>query len=229
MASNDRDEKDKLDWNVYWSKKGKSVNLLYDGIAKFYRYFIIQPYLKHFIRLNFKKDDQVLHAGCGSGQVDFGISDYVNITALDISPEALNIYKGLHKDAIVVNASIFDLPYEDNHFDGIYNLGVMEHFKEDEIQLILKEFKRILKPNGKIVLFWPPTFGVTVNVLDFAHFILNNLLKMNIQLHPEEITRIRSKKHAIRIIEESGFHMENYYFGIRDLFTQVVITASKKN
>ena len=226
VASN-RDAKDEQDWDSYWGKKSKSANAVYDLIAKFYRYFIIQPYLKHFTTKNLHKGAQILHAGCGSGQVDLGISNTFNITALDISQEALEIYKSIHQSSKVVKGSIFQLPFEDNHFDGIYNLGVMEHFREEEIQQILQEFKRVLKPGGKIILFWPPTFGLTVNVLDTAHFILNNIFKLNVQLHPEEITRIKSRKHALNIINQSGFNFEEYYFGIKDMFTQVVLTASK--
>jgi hypothetical protein len=37
-----------------------------------------------------------------------------------------------------------------------------------------------------MVIFWPPVFGLTVNVLDAAHFILNKVLRKNIQLHPRK-------------------------------------------
>jgi ubiquinone/menaquinone biosynthesis C-methylase UbiE len=83
----------------------------------------------------------VLHAGCGSGQVDEYIVNYIRITALDISPNALRIYKKIHGEKCsTVLGTIFELPFPDQSFDGIYNLGVMEHFTEDDIQKILRSF-----------------------------------------------------------------------------------------
>lgn len=120
------------------------------------------------------------------------------------------------------------MPFEDETFDGIYDLGVIEHFTEDEIQQILMEFKRVLKKNGKICLFIPPTYGLTVKVLDTAHFILNKILRKNRKLHPDEITRVRSKAHIKTIIEKAGFSFIEYYFGPKDLFTQIVIVGEKK-
>lgn len=122
-----------------------------------------------------------------------------------------------------MHASIFDMPVERSTFDGIYNLGVMEHFTEKDILRILTEFRRVLKPNGKVLLFWPPEFGVSVIFLKMVHFILNNVLRRNVALHPDEISRIRSKKHVRKLCSEAGFKINDYYFGARDLFTYCVV------
>ncbi|MDX2188974.1 MAG: class I SAM-dependent methyltransferase [Bacteroidota bacterium] len=217
------------DWEIYWGAQGKPTSKTYDLIAEFYRRNIIIKILNHFLKKHYKEHENVLHAGCGSGQVDLDANIYLNITALDISSKALEIYKKVNpSNKKTVKGTIFDLPFEDNSFDGIYNLGVMEHFTEEEIQLILKEFKRVVKKEGKIILFWPPTRGITVNFLDSVHFICNKIFQMNVKLHPDEITRIRSKKHAQEIIEKSGMNLIDYYFGIKDIFTQAVIVAQKK-
>jgi len=50
-------------------------------------------------------------------------------------------------------ADIRNLPFEDNFFDGVYNLGVMEHYSEKEIEEILAEMKRVLKDEGKMIIF----------------------------------------------------------------------------
>jgi ubiquinone/menaquinone biosynthesis C-methylase UbiE len=223
-----KDESVQNEWNIYWSKKSKTSNKIFEIFANFYRNYIIKPALNHFIIKHFAAKSNLLHAGCGSGKVDTDLVNLFDITALDISLPALHIYKSVNNDkASTVQASIFNIPFNDNSFDGIYNLGVMEHFTEEEIHVILKEFKRVLKPNGKIVLFIPPTFGLTVFVLDTAHFILNNILKRNISLHPAEISRVKSKKHIKNIIEKSEFNYIEYYFGIHDFFTQIVIVAQK--
>jgi dolichol-phosphate mannosyltransferase len=220
---------DPQDWNSYWSgKENKPTLLVYDLIAAFYRKFIIKPSLNRFIFGNFAADSRLLHAGCGSGQVDRDIGEKIGISALDISPAALSIYKKANKNyRELILGSIFDMPVEDGSFDGIYNLGVMEHFSEDEIARILGEFTRVLKPGGKIVLFWPPEFGLSVTVLKLAHFILNQVLKKNISLHPAEITRVKSRRQIEGYLMQAGFALNLYAFGLRDLFTYVVIVGQR--
>ena len=217
-----------LDWDIYWADKDKTGNVVYDFLAGIYRRLIVKNILNHFIKKYFAKGIKVLHAGCGSGQVDVDIAKHIDITALDISKNALSIYKKVHgPNAKTVQGNIFNLPFEDGSFDGLYNLGVLEHFTEDEIQKILIESKRVLKSKGRIIILWPPTFGFTVFVLDSAHFILNKIFRMKIKLHPDEITRAKSRKFAIETFERAGFKMIEYYFGPRDIFTQVVVVAEK--
>jgi ubiquinone/menaquinone biosynthesis C-methylase UbiE len=217
------------DWDIYWTDQNQTSGKLYDFFADFYRNNIIKKALNHFLLKHFTKGQELLHAGCGSGKVDTDIVDNFQVTALDISLPALKIYDAVNQHkAKIVQASIFEMPFEDETFDGIYDLGVIEHFTEDEIQQILMEFKRVLKKNGKICLFIPPTYGLTVKVLDTAHFILNKILRKNRKLHPDEITRVRSKAHIKTIIEKAGFSFIEYYFGPKDLFTQIVIVGEKK-
>src|SRR5689334_3731992 len=197
-------------------------------MAAFYRKFIIKPSLNHFILKYFNRTSRLLHAGCGGGQVDEDVGKAIGISALDISPEALSIYRKSNKHyRELIHGSIFSIPAGQSSYDGIYNLGVLEHFTEEEIGLILAEFHRVLKPEGKLVLFWPPEFGLSVIFLKMIHFILNRIFKLNVTLHPQEITRIRSRRHAVRILMQNGFGLLEYRFGPRDLFTNVVIVATK--
>ena len=218
------------EWDAYWAKKnGGGGKKVYDAIAEFYRRFVIRGTLNDFIHREFPADAELLHAGCGSGQVDEDIVHRMRVTALDISPAALELYRRTNgASARLVQGSVFRLPFNEASFDGVYNLGVMEHFTEDQIRQILSEFSRVLKPGGKAVLFWPPVYGLSVMALDLAHRVLNDVLKKNVKLHPDEITRVRSRKHAEAMLEESGFWLERYYFGPRDLFTHAVVVGQKK-
>jgi len=221
--------KDEQGWGNYWSGKNKPTLLIYDLIAAFYRKFIIRPSLNHFILKHFHSDARLLHAGCGSGQVDLDIGRRIGISALDISAEALSIYKKANKHyRELIHGSIFAIPVDSASYDGVYNLGVMEHFTEEEIARILDEFNRVLKPGGKIVLFWPPEFGLSVMFLKFVHLIMNRMLKKDIALHPKEITRLSSKQQAHGYLERAGFLLVGYHFSIRDLFTYVVVVGEKK-
>lgn len=216
------------EWDRYWSGKRGGGGTLYDWIAAWYRALIIRPALNYFCQKNFPSQGRVLHAGCGSGQVDTALQGRIAITPLDLSRQALGLYRMANSaNDRAVQASILALPFADDTFDGIYNLGVMEHFPEQEIRMILGEFARTTKPGARIVLFWPPEFGLSVLVLKFVHFVLNRVLGRNVRLHPDEITRIRSKRHARATCEIAGLKMVDYYFGPKDMFTHSIIVLEK--
>lgn len=228
-------------WDSYWSgtnqrKETESSprnetayeGTTYDLIAGVYRRMVIKRNLSRAIQRVFPPGSVLLHAGCGSGQVDADLQATMRITALDISPGALLLYARNNPQAVGIrHGSIFHLPFSDGSFDGIYNLGVMEHFTQEEIAQILTEFGRVLRPNGKIVLFWPHARASSVFVLRAVHFVMNRLMKSEKKLHPPEISHMRSKKHARSILNGSGFDLADYGFGINDLFVQAVIVGKK--
>jgi SAM-dependent methyltransferase len=224
-----RDVEAKEVWNDYWASKKTKGGLLYDVIAEIYRRVLIRPSLGHFLRKHFKQGSEILHAGSGSGQVDTDIRSYLNITALDISPNALEVYKRENgASAKTILGSIFQIPLPDASMDGIYNLGVMEHFTEAEIVLILKDFGRVVRPGGKLVLFWPPEFGLSVLFFKALKiFFAVVLRKPDVKFHPDEICRLRSKKHGAELLAQAGFKIVDYSFGPRDFFTYSVVVASR--
>jgi dolichol-phosphate mannosyltransferase len=219
---------DEQGWDDYWNNHEQGGRILYDVIAAFYRRFIIKRTLNHFVREYFKKGSSVLHAGCGSGQVDTDITQHVSVTGLDISINALKLFKKINPKSGILHGSIFDIPLPDGSVDGIYNLGVMEHFTEPEIGLILRQFHRILKPDGRMIIFWPPEFGASVIFLKQVKWFLENVLgKKGVKIHPDEITRVQSKRHVVDLFEQAGFSVQSYYFGPRDFFTYSVIVVDK--
>jgi len=216
------------EWDAYWFEKKKPGALVYDLIAAFYRKFIIRPSLNHFAGKYFPPGAEVLHAGCGGGQVDTDIARTLRISALDISGQALSMYRKCQPQSErLIHGSLFGIAAPDSSFDGIYNLGVMEHFTEPEIHCVLTEFNRVLKPGGKIVLFWPPSFGVTVRVLAAVHWVLRKIGRSEIKLHPDEITHVRSRRQVRAYLAAAGFSLLNFHFGCRDLFTQAVVVGQK--
>ncbi|MGZ6370773.1 MAG: methyltransferase domain-containing protein, partial [Bdellovibrionota bacterium] len=112
--------------------------------------------------------------------------------------------------------------------DGIYNLGVMEHFTEGEIDKVFAEFKRVLRPGGRMVILWPPEFGLSVIFFKVLKVLVTTITRRkDVKFHPDEICRVQSKKHALGIFQRSGFRVLDYYFGPRDVFTYSVIVAEK--
>ena len=227
MKRSKKEIKDEKDWDYYWANNKSKI--IYDIIAFFYRIILIRPSLNYHIFKFFKKNSYILHAGCGGGQVDKFISDKMKICAFDISRKALESYKKNNSSPYeLIQGSVFKTEFEDNKFDGIYNLGVMEHFNLQDIEKILNEFNRILKDDGKIILFWPHKNGISVNFIKILKLISFKLFKLKLELHPEEITHVVSRKQIIKILEKSSFNLIYYHFGFRDLFTQSVVVAQKK-
>lgn len=217
------------EWDAYW-QSGTSPKSpgWYDVIARFYRYRIIQPSLDRFVATCFARQSRLLHAGCGSGEVDGGVIAHARVTALDISPAALARYRGHHGDAAeLIKGSILDIPAPDGGFDGVYSLGVLEHFSRDEITQALREFHRVLVPGGRVLLFWPPVMGLSVIALHVIHFLRAHVFGKRDRLHPDEPSLIRSRREAERYLDAAGLRLVDYAFGPRDLFTYAVIIGER--
>jgi len=217
-------------WDKYWDGRKQEVEKsTYDIIASFYRNYLIRPTLNHFIRRTFSPHAELVHAGCGGGEVDADVVRYAKVTAVDISPNAVAKYLASHgAQAECLVMDIFHLSRLGRRFDGLYNLGVMEHFEQDQIRQILAEFNRTLKPGGRLLLFWPPVYGLSVIALKIIHFVLNQILRRNVQLHPPEPSKVRSRSQIQKLLGESDFDLESFSFGVRDAFTYAVIVATKR-
>jgi len=215
------------EWDDYWERKYNFHNKLYDLIAVQYRKYIIKPYLKKYIYSHFTKNSILLHAGCGGGQVEGDIVNDFTIISMDKSQNALKLYNLNHNTHYLIYGDILQTGLKSESFDGIYNLGVMEHFTKEEIHNILLEFHRILKPNGAIILFAPPEYGSTVLFFKGVHYILNNILNMNIKFQPAEINRIQSRSWLEEIIQNTGFTITEFNFEFTDLYTHIAIVLKK--
>ena len=219
---------DPQDWNSYWDHKAAPTTRAYDVIATVYRQAVIRRQLERSLFANFADGSHLLHAGCGSGQVDTRLHERLRITAVDISPSAIRLYQSNNRSAFSLrHASILDLPFADDSFDGAYNLGVLEHFTVSEIATVLGELNRVLKPGGRLVLFWPHQRATSVAVLKTAHWLLNDVAGRKTQLHPPEISLLRSKEWVEPLLRDSGFTLSGYSFGPRDFFVQAVVVADK--
>lgn len=73
-----------------------------------------------------------LHLGCGKRH----IPGFIHIDAVD--------YPHVDHVATIDNLSFI----QDNSVDLIYNCHVLEHFKRKDVERVLKEWYRVLKPGG---------------------------------------------------------------------------------
>jgi len=225
----DPDLVDPHNWNDYWDKKSVSSTAAYDLVATLYRNAIIRRRLETAIRKEFEPGAKLLHAGCGSGQVDTRLHEHASITAVDISSSALDLYRSYNPRVEEVHhASILDLPFAEGSFDGAYNLGVVEHFPPDELSRAFSELHRVIKPKGKLVVFWPHVHATSVMFLNAAHWLLNDVLQQEVRLHPPEFSLLHSKREAADLLASGGFELTSYDFSARDLFVQAVVVGTRR-
>ncbi len=215
--------KDAGGWDDYWARADQPQSKLYQTIATIYRRLVIAPRLTKYFHSVFQEGDLVLHAGCGSGQVDAANQKHARIIGLDASLKALEIYSRCVPLATATcHASVFAIPFPDHTFDGAYHLGVIEHFDRDEIRQFLRELRRVLKPQAKLLIFWPHERATSVAVIKAWHRIARKNAE---PLHPPEISLAKGKSWVREVLAESGFEMESYDFGPADFWVQAVITA----
>jgi len=218
-------------WDEYWgsSQEKSALSRLYDVIASIYRNRLIGPRLDFELSKAFPAGGDLIHAGSGAGEVDTCVSSKFEITAVDISMNAVTKYSQLHPEHKAVQLDIFKLHGLNEKYDGLYNLGVMEHFSPAECKEILISAHSVLKPGGKVILFWPPHYGLSVMFLHIVHAFLRLIQGKNFQsLHPEEPNKASTPKSARKLLESAGFRFERFSFSPRDAFTYVVIVGERR-
>lgn len=101
------------------------------------------------------KGRKLLDIGCGDGLIAELLAKKIGAKpfGLEISKSAVKKAKKRGIDANVFDISEKDLPYKDDYFDVIFAGDVIEHIYNTED--ILKEIKRILKPEGVFIATVP--------------------------------------------------------------------------
>lgn len=101
----------------------------------------------------------ILNIAAGDGRFNNKILELSNtVLAIDIDENELKILekncpRELKNKLHTKKVDITDIfPFKDKMFDGIFCTGTLHLFEQEIVIKILKEIKRILKNNGKIIL-----------------------------------------------------------------------------
>jgi len=140
----------------------------------------------------FPESGVFLEAGCGSATDAFYYQKRVRkFIAMDISEAALQLaIKQKNIDEVRLG-DICAIAFPDNHFDGIWNLGVMEHFRPEEMERAFSEMRRVLKPGACVILLWPSLWNL-VNVFFWWLF-------------PQMPSLLRSRRQGESILRQNNF------------------------
>lgn len=96
-----------------------------------------------------------IHLGCGKHVLE----DYVNVDMVK-HPKAKREPEMLGVD--ITKA----LPFDDGVADEIMAIHLLEHFYEWEVPDVLAEWRRILKPGGRLVLEMPDVVKACRNIIE---------------------------------------------------------------
>ena len=143
---------------------------LYDGISRVaalgiggeqrFRHLALQG-------LDLNKDTKVLDLCCGAGQTTRFLLQYSeDVTGLDASPVALKRAAQNVPGAKYIEGLAQKMPLESNQFDLVHTSVALHEMTASELEQILQEVYRVLKPGGVFTaidfhkptnwLFWPP-------------------------------------------------------------------------
>jgi pseudaminic acid biosynthesis-associated methylase len=90
------------------------------------------------------KDARILEVGCNIGNQLLLLQNlgYTKLHGVDVQEHALEVARRRTKNIELTSASVFDLPYEDAHFDLVFTSGVLIHISPDDLPAALDEIHR---------------------------------------------------------------------------------------
>lgn len=200
---------DEISFDNNWKqRKETNYNHWTDGNPKnqiqfaFYNHWLT---LKSIIdgTKNFNKGNKTLEVGAGRGSLSayFSQNGY-KTTLLDSSKGVLDIAKNIFSknnlNAIFDVGNALNLPYEDNSFDIVFSVGLLEHF--EDISKPISEQLRVLNKGGIWFGYVVPQFH---NKVQKEFGWINQILKT---YHPEENTQT-SKEDVYRTSYNSKIYV----------------------
>jgi ubiquinone/menaquinone biosynthesis C-methylase UbiE len=189
--------------------------------------------VRYFLDRYFPSKGIIVEAGSGTSESSMRVSKFGGSRLLVAVDIVLPVLHRCHPIMDVrLGGDIFCLPFQKNSVDGIWNVGVMEHFTHDQIDQIMREFHRVLRPGARIVLLWPATDSIPQKILRMIEMFINFRRRMKgiqerFQFHPDEISKLRSMQESREILTRSGFQPLHIDYGLRSLMAFKTLIGEK--
>lgn len=203
------------DWLSFWSKNPKLFGIVMQKNAVYFADKLLK-------RKVIQSADQILDIGCGPGFLAEQLQDKVTgYYGVDISENCIQTcmqkFEGknqLHFMQIVSADNENSLDYfEKNaiHFDVIVILSVVQYFPNiSKVEILLEQCKRILAPNGKIILadviqtekgLLKDAFSVLVDSIQKNYFF--SFLRFMYEARFSKYNELRIKHNLLNIPDEA--------------------------
>lgn len=202
----DREKTESVDWSAHWSEEHQGG--LMQKFFGFYRTAVFARTVAHFTDRYFAPSGVFVEAGSGTAETSVRMDNRGGervLAALDIVHPVLKFCPPVMNARVC--ADNFHLPFRDASLDGVWNLGVMEHFEHHQIDEMIREFHRVLRPGGRLILFWPARNSIPQKLLGAVARVINAVKKpeKEFRFHPEEISQLQSNGQARDFMSRNGF------------------------
>lgn len=133
-------------WNQLWDK-GRLKERIFRGLK--------DPMIKSVTRKYLKPQAKILEGGCGIGQFVYAMEQWgYDACGIDYAKDTLEMTLRLFPGLKLAERDVRHTGFPDNHFDGYWSLGVIEHFW-DGYAPIVREARRVLKSGGYFFVSFP--------------------------------------------------------------------------
>ena len=105
-------------------------------------------------RLNLDQP-RVLEIGCGLGETAAALARFGEVTALDLSPQAIAIARQCYPEVRFFAANALTHPFEKHSYDVVVTSEVIEHLPVDCRGRFIEIIAHQLTPNGYLILTTP--------------------------------------------------------------------------
>ncbi len=142
-----------------------AIQSAYNLWSRFYGFAVVpmesKPRLWGLELAAIQPQDRVLEVAVGTGAALLAILKRVDKTnivhGVDLSPRMLEKTRRAVAEAGFTNVNLRQgdarsLPFDDNSFDVLFNSYMLDLIPLDDMPIVLGEFRRVLKNNGRLVL-----------------------------------------------------------------------------
>lgn len=220
--SGGRPEWDRRSWDRHWanylsSRPARTLRALHR--------WTFHSSVRRMAEKHFPSAGTFLEAGCGPRPSATITRLSRCFLGLDFSPVALRAAAASGFFDARVCGDILQLPVRSGTMEGIWNFGVMEHFRPGARNQALSEFRRVLKPGGVVILFWPAEWSPSRWILGPVERLWSLVTRRRFQFFPDEVGRLKSKMDAKESLETAGFRVLEIEFSLRTAFLHMIVVG----